>query len=159
WKVSGDEIHTVTFNPPPEALQPVVPVPGGGQTDIMLPPQLGFATRQPNAPVEVFDGTNFVSSGIMSHQPPAPGAPPNDTFSLSFSKPGTYVFLCLIHPYMRGSVTVEPANVAGLPEQKDLDAQAKAQSDALQGQVQAAVEAGSHPASVPLSKGGKQMWF
>ena len=159
WKVGGDELHTVTFNPPPEALQPVVPVPGGGPTDFMIPPQTGFPTRALNAPVETFDGTGFASSGIMSKQPSAPNAPPNDTFSLTFSKAGTYSFLCLLHPYMRGTVTVEPANAGGLPEQKDLDAQAKTQTDALMGQVQAAVAAGSKSASVAIGSAGNSMWF
>ena len=159
WKVGGDDIHTVTFNPPPEALQLVIPVPGGGPTDRMIPPQVGFGTRAPNAPIEVLDGANFVTSGILATQPPAPGAPPSDTFSLTFSKPGTYAFLCLIHTYMRGTVTVEANTAADLPEQKALDAQAKTENDTWAGLVKGAVDASSKGASVPLGKSGNQMWF
>ena len=32
----------------------------------------------------------------------------NDSFSFKFEKPGTYRFLCSIHPYMVGTITVEP---------------------------------------------------
>lgn len=30
-----------------------------------------------------------------------------ETKSVSFAKPGTYAYLCLFHPYMKGTVTVE----------------------------------------------------
>ena len=32
----------------------------------------------------------------------------NESFSFKFDKPGTYRFLCSIHPYMVGTITVEP---------------------------------------------------
>ncbi len=158
WKLSGDEIHTVSFNPPPEAFQPVVPVPGGGPTDFMISPQVGFPTRFPGAPVETFDGTSFASSGIMSKQPPAPGAPPNDTFSLTFDTPGTYPFLCLIHPYMTGAVVVEPVTATTVPEQKDIDAQIKAEMAPLSAQVEAA-KAATKAAQSALAPDGSALWF
>jgi len=30
-----------------------------------------------------------------------------ETKSVSFAKPGTYAYICLFHPYMKGTVTVE----------------------------------------------------
>jgi len=32
----------------------------------------------------------------------------NESFSFKFDQPGTYRFLCNIHPYMVGTITVEP---------------------------------------------------
>ena len=32
----------------------------------------------------------------------------NESFSFKFDQPGTYRFLCSIHPYMVGTITVEP---------------------------------------------------
>jgi len=147
WKVNGDEIHTVSFNPPPAAMQPVVPIPGGGPTDFMLPPELGFATRAPGAPVEKFSGTGYVNSGILSKQPLAPGAPPNDTFSLTFDKPGAYKFVCLLHPSMDGVVVVESAADTTVPSQADIDAQAKAEKAGLDAQVKAATDWSKNPQS------------
>ncbi|MEJ7894654.1 MAG: cupredoxin domain-containing protein [Solirubrobacteraceae bacterium] len=30
-----------------------------------------------------------------------------ETKSVSFAKPGTYAYICLFHPYMKGTITVE----------------------------------------------------
>jgi plastocyanin len=48
-----------------------------------------------------YDGTGFKSTGVVQSFPP-------DLFgvSLTFSKPGTYAYVCLIHPKMGGVVTV-----------------------------------------------------
>jgi plastocyanin len=157
WKLDSDEIHTLTFNPPPAALQFPAPVPGGGPNDLMIPPEAAFPTRLPGAPVEKFDGTNFVSSGMMSKQPAGPDAPPNDTFSVSFEKSGTYPYVCLIHPYMHGAVVVEPAT-ADLPAQEAIDAQIKAEKGAYLAQVEAAKGTIQTAQSAPASDGSK-LWF
>ncbi len=66
-----------------------VPLPGGGPTDLMINPLLGFPTRPPGAPVETYTGFGFASSGLLQKQTP-PGAPPNKSMSLVFDTPGTY---------------------------------------------------------------------
>ena len=49
----------------------------------------------------------FVSSGWMWPDGLAPkGAPPIKSFSVTFEKPGTYDYICIIHPWMNGVVTV-----------------------------------------------------
>jgi plastocyanin len=157
WKLGGDEIHTVSFNPP-SGLQTVVPIPGGGPTDFMLPPELGFGTRAPGAPVEKFSGTGYISSGIMSKAPAAPGAPANDTFSLTFDKPGAYKFVCLVHAYMEGVVVVEAATDTTVPGQADIDAQAKTEKAGLDAQMKAASEWSKMPQSATLANNTK-LWF
>jgi plastocyanin len=157
WKLTSDEVHTVTFNPPAAALQFPAPVPGGGPNDLMIPPEAGFPTRLPGAPVEAFDGTNFVSSGIMSKQPAGPDAPPNDTFSVSFEKPGISTYVCLIHPFMHGTIVVEPA-AAEMASQEAIGGQIKAEMDAYLAQVEASKGAIQTAQSAPASDGSK-LWF
>jgi plastocyanin len=158
WKVGGDELHTVSFNPPPAAMAPVVPIPGGGPTDFMIPPEAGFPTRGPGAPVEKYGGASYASSGIMSKQPAAPGAPPNDTFTLTFDKPGAYKFVCLLHPYMEGVVVVEPSSDTTVPSQADIDAQAKAEKAGLDAQIKAATDWSKKPQSA-AGPANATAWF
>ena len=138
WKQSSDQVHNVAFFPAAQELvgQEIVPVPGGGSTDLMLDPQIAFPTRAPGGPVETFSGTGLVSSGVRSKAPFAPGAPPNDTFTLVLDAPGTYEYVCLIHPFtMRGTVIVEPATARDVPSQADIDAAAQAELAPLQAQI------------------------
>jgi plastocyanin len=50
---------------------------------------------------------DYVNSGWLwpDGQTP-PGLPEIETFSVKFEEPGTYQYLCLIHPWMTGTVTV-----------------------------------------------------
>ena len=52
-----------------------------------------------HAPVDAgsWDGTGFFNSGIMF----------GGDFVLRFSQPGSYEYVCLIHPEMQGTVTVQ----------------------------------------------------
>jgi plastocyanin len=64
--------------PPPANASPVTPINGG-----------------------TFDGTGFKSTGaLLGFGPPLPQP------SLTFTKPGTYAYVCLIHPKMGGTVKV-----------------------------------------------------
>jgi plastocyanin len=157
WKVGSDEIHTVSFNPPP-GLSAVAPIPGGGPTDFMIPPQIGFGTRAPNAPVEKISSGGYLNSGVLSKQPPAPGAPPNDTFAVTFDKAGAYMFVCQIHPYMDGVVVVEQANATTVPSQDQVNTDIKNQTADLDAQVKAAVEWGKTPYSADGPNKTK-LWF
>lgn len=129
WTIDSDEIHTVSFmQQGAEIPSFAVPIPGGGPTDLMIPPQIGFPTRPPGGPVETWNGTGFASSGLFSEESPAPGVPANPTFALTFDTPGTYDYLCLIHPgSMLGSVEVVEATVDDVPSQADIDAVAAAE--------------------------------
>jgi plastocyanin len=56
-------------------------------------------TNQDNEPHTVASDAGVFRSGALDT---------NDSFSFKFDKPGTYRFLCSIHPYMVGTITVEP---------------------------------------------------
>lgn len=181
WKINSDEIHTVSFTdgkvppgadpktfmfdprfgagPDSQVPGPFSPVPGGGPKDLMLTPLTTFATRPPGGPVEQWNGTGFASSGVMSDQPQGPpGTPPNNSFQLQFTSPGTYHYLCLIHyGAMQGVVQVVPATDPDVPSQADIDAQAKKELDALTPLVAQATAVMQQP-SKELAVGNHTIW-
>jgi plastocyanin len=55
------------------------------------------------------DGTeNYVNSGWLWPAGLAPpGIPPITKFTIKFEKPGTYPYVCNVHPWMTGTVTVK----------------------------------------------------
>jgi plastocyanin len=83
WKFPSGEPHTVTLlgprATPPPVTDPSVPAPAGGTT---------------------YDGSVYTSSGFQLL-----GA----TYGITFTKAGTYLFQCLIHGGMSGTITVNPA--------------------------------------------------
>lgn len=89
WENPFGEPHTVTFGQP--TSDPTVPenVPASG-------------------PVQ-YDGTGYFSSGLFApdfvNGPPGTPATP-DTFSVQFTKAGSYNYFCAIHVNMHASLTV-----------------------------------------------------
>lgn len=101
WRVGGAlEPHTITFGSPTllkglsaNQLQPLPQKSG--------PPQLAFnpGVAFPTAR-STYDGTGYANSGLLVK---------GQSYSLAFTKPGTYRFYCLIHyPAMSGMVVVHP---------------------------------------------------
>jgi plastocyanin len=93
--------HTVSFGPDAALARIeqhfIVPVPQKNG-----PPLL---TINPKAALpaggHTYDGTGFASSGFLT--PQGKNAP---TYTLTFTKAGTYNYDCLVHPGMDGSITV-----------------------------------------------------
>jgi uncharacterized protein (TIGR03118 family) len=83
-------IHTVTF---PVAGQPI--------PDFILPNFSINPVAAAPAGGSVYNGTDFFSSGVLS---------PGQNYTLTFTNPGTYDYLCLIHDEMgmKGKVIVSP---------------------------------------------------
>ena len=83
WKFPSGEPHTVTLLGPKTALPPPNdpgnPAPAGGTT---------------------YDGTVYTSSGFQLL---------GSTYGITFTKPGTYTFSCLLHGGMTGTIVVQPA--------------------------------------------------
>jgi plastocyanin len=109
--------HTVTFNAGRPPLADIMPGPGPGE--LMLGPA-SFPTG-PTGPNATFDGSVQASSGI-------PGDP-DATYSLTFTRPGLYGYVCALHPGMRAEIEVREAG-ASLPE---TPAQARARGQATIG--------------------------
>lgn len=178
WRLNADEIHTVSFvagtraDPAAGGIQnPIGPggefIPGffvqappGAPGEFMLNPQFAFPTRFPGAPVETYSGTGYFNSGILMNQPPAPGAPPNNTFSLTFDTPGVFPFLCLVHPdRMLGTLEVVASSVANVPDQAAIDAQAQAEIAPLLTLVDVARRQGETLLRSDPGPGGTTIWF
>jgi plastocyanin len=109
-----NEIHTVSFGSDAvlakggfaEKLSKALlsPLPGTGQNG---PPVLGFpgAVVFPSDPGPLtFDGTQhggFVSTGLLGDKPLSRAS------KVTFTAPGTYNFMCLVHPEMKGQIVVQ----------------------------------------------------
>ena len=105
WTFTGR--HTISFNVPD--FFPIFTIDDDGRVE-MSPDAyqpVGFAGRPPDLPADgvadvdagSWDGEGFRSSGLAWN--------PGDRFSLAFSRPGTYLMACLVHPAMVGRVEVE----------------------------------------------------
>ena len=161
WKINTDEIHTVSFMDADEPIPAfALPIPDG--EGFMANPQVFFPTRPPGAPAETHDGSGFFSAGIMSDEPLGPpGTPPNDTFTLTFDKPGTFNYLCLVHPgFMVATVEVVAANATDVPSPARIDAQAQKEIARLTERIEMARE--QNEAKPLISEPGEDdttIWF
>ena len=62
----------------------------------------------PNANYTVTGTEKYINSGWMWPKGQSPsGLPPIDSISLTFSKAGTYDYICAVHPWMSGDVVVK----------------------------------------------------
>lgn len=121
WTILGP--HTITFNPPAGVTTPMqkapdgawhlsakVMAPAGGPGMPGGPPPATTGTPAPGLPKPKnvnggkFDGAGFRSSGFFISFPDAPGS--FFSYSLTFTKAGTFAYQCLIHPPMVGTVQV-----------------------------------------------------
>ena len=109
--------HTVTFLSGEEAPKLIVPADEGGTPAAGEPPQIMFnpAAAFP-AGGNMYDGTGVLNSGLNVL------FPPDQTFTVTFSAPGSFDYLCLVHPLMmKGTVTVQEQGAAVPHEQADID--------------------------------------
>lgn len=90
WYAHSAEPHTVTFNPAANAqFNPFASPVGNGQS---------------------FDGSEHYSSAALAKVSAAKaGFPTEQRYSLKFTKAGTYIYVCLVHPGMSGTVVVHAA--------------------------------------------------
>jgi plastocyanin len=107
WTIGSGEFHTITFlsgNPAPPLItfgqngpefNPAAVAPSGGPT---------------------YDGTSINNSGLLVQ---------GQHHSVTFTAPGDYPFLCLIHSEMKGTLHVQAAGTAYPATQAQSDAQAR----------------------------------
>jgi plastocyanin len=113
WQRNANEIHTVSFlagTPMPDLR---IPAPAGLPSPVMFNPVAAFPTAPDKGQ---YDGSTFTNSGIIG---PDPGQAAS--FDLTFTQPGTYNYVCLVHGVeMSGQIIVVdyPAEVISPREVK-----------------------------------------
>ena len=116
WRQTAgpNEIHTITFGPE-DYLKPIgeafiapdLASPPDGPPTLVINPLIAYPSENP-AGAAVYDGANhsngFFNSGIIDDDSASPFG---REFRATFSKPGTYGYICMVHgPDMSGKVTV-----------------------------------------------------
>ncbi len=97
--------HTITFNPPAGAYGDLKKMPDGS-VRLNPIPYAPAKTSEPafltgNIDAGTWDGTGYFNSGALCALKPG-----SLTYTLTFTRPGTYQLACLFHPSMVGRVTV-----------------------------------------------------
>lgn len=147
-------LHTVTLVPNGQteadvrqAMPTITKDTDNGETDTVIPPQTNNPTdltcsTSPTAPPCTFDGTKVASSGIIP-------TPTGAAFAVQIAPstaPGTYKYVCLIHPGMSGTLNVVPST------QPATDAATLAQQAAAElNQLNAGAAAAEANANIPTS--------
>ena len=110
WTVGGDEEHTVAFLADTQGpLTRAIPQPEDPGRPTMANPLVWDAVP----PQGAYDGSYLINSGVLGR---------GQSFSVTFSKAGTFPFLCTLHEaVMRGSLEVVPAGTPGITSQAEVD--------------------------------------
>ncbi|HWT24733.1 MAG TPA: hypothetical protein VN213_14610 [Solirubrobacteraceae bacterium] len=85
---------TDTTPPPTVQVEPRAALPSED-------PSLGIPTHAPT-----LHGNGFWNTGVLDADDDSPAIP--QSMQVRFSTPGTYSYICVVHPFMRGSITVTP---------------------------------------------------
>ena len=112
WKFTALEPHTVTFLSGAERPGDFIELPDGRMA---LNPEVAFPSGGPE-----YDGTGVVNSGFVNV---VPGG--DLTYTLTFPQRGTFEYVCLIHPFMTGTVTVLAADAPPPLPQSAIDTEAE----------------------------------
>ena len=104
------EVHTITFGPAKARSNLeknfVEPIPGAPASVLGLNPKAVYSSDPPPS-LPSYDGANhgdgFLNSGLIDNDPSSPF--PNSV-TITFSKPGTYHYECVIHEHMDGTIKV-----------------------------------------------------
>ncbi len=124
------EPHTVTFSAPTPLPDFYINEPGDR---LLINPAVYFPSPSgpvpaPNVPLHIstnFDGSKYLNSGLLLN--------PGDSFSVTFTKAGTYPFTCLVHSdSMKGSIKVNPVNTPYPKTQLDYAIEAALSVDEFQ---------------------------
>ena len=97
------ETHTATFGTTAELKTLAGAFAGGPQ----IPPQGAFPSdpTQPIPETPTNHGDGFANTGVLDNDPSTTTIPSSG--KIQFNAPGTYHYICLIHPFMRGTIIVK----------------------------------------------------
>jgi plastocyanin len=97
------EVHTAAFGPSKYLTTLADSVAGPTPDQQALypssPPQAGPIQLDPTS-----HGNGFANTGALDSDPTTPSP---TTERIDFTKPGVYHFICLIHPFMHGTIVVK----------------------------------------------------
>ena len=108
FKFSADstEIHNVVFGPEPYLTALAETFFAPGPQGIALDAQSVYPSDRPRAPIGPF--ADEPRQRLRQHGDPGRrrclAFPPSA--SVTFSTPGSYPFICTVHPFMQGTITV-----------------------------------------------------
>jgi plastocyanin len=98
WTIPEDSVEPHTISWPATRNQEVMPMPVEGSDVPVLTLGPGIAPMTQSG-ATVKSGDSF-SAGLLE---------PGNSFTLTFSEPGVYPYVCNIHPGMNGVILVEPS--------------------------------------------------
>jgi plastocyanin len=127
WKRNANEVHTVSFLAGTPIPDLVIPAPTGLPAPLMLNPVAAYPTTPANGQ---YDGTTFVNSGIIG-----PDLGQADSFDLTFTTPGTYNYVCLVHGVTMSGKIIVVDNQQNIPSPSDVDQEATRSIDTALAQV------------------------
>jgi plastocyanin len=120
WKLKGSEPHTVTFLAPGEMIPNLIMPENNTSERLILNPLLVLPEGG-----STYNGTALTGSGQLDIEPNFPRE-----YNLTFTKPGTYEYICGFHSMMKGNVTVQPAGTPYPKTQDQIDSEAAKQLSA-----------------------------
>ena len=97
------ETHTATFGPA-SYLTPLANAFANAPT---IPPIAAYPSDpvQPLTLTPTSHGNGFANTGVLDTDPASATIPSSG--KIDFTTPGTYHFVCLVHPFMRGTIVVK----------------------------------------------------
>jgi plastocyanin len=102
WVQNSNEIHTVTFLGATPLPDLIVPAASLGLPATPSPLVFNPAAVLPTGPTTLGDTSTYVSSGLMGREQGQARS-----FDLTFTAPGTYQYVCIVHgTMMSGTVSV-----------------------------------------------------
>lgn len=108
WKINSKELHTVTFlagSSLPDLIVPSATVGGDPSISPILLNPLAADKAVPAG--GMYDGSTYANSGLMGYE-----SWEYQDFNLTFTKAGTYDYVCIVHgTMMSGKVVVEGPEV------------------------------------------------
>lgn len=93
WTLGGNA-HTIFF--PADEKPPEIFVPGKGKGEVDFNPRVWFASGKS------YNGSGPFSAGVLEEDF-------RTSYTVTFTKAGTYLYLCMFHPGMAAQVVVQPA--------------------------------------------------